>query len=364
MNTANLITLAEVRDVVKRWVDNGTCNTSRIDAVISEAEQRLWAKADWRLSRKRVRVRCQNQTFPLPLEVEKILKVDLDGSPAHVFDPAYEFMDSGPGDLDLRSLNSGYKDLVDLGEFPTQFEIPIVLTQEDDEDCTEGTVNDGFKLFAFSPYVEDCEKYVTIRGLSKTSDEIFSDQSGSFLPGEKIPINRWTAGVEGQMTGVLADYQSTTNLFSQVTRVYKEATKGPVSLFAFDSDTNYIYLLSKMIPSATVPSYRRYRITNRLVDEYGHDVTHILAWVKLRHMPAVNATDIVAIQNMAALKNMVIAIKFENENNLAQAQAYEVNAFRLLADQKLDEDSVGGTMSILDYDSQLVGRRLNRGYYF
>ena len=364
MNTANLITLADVRSVVKRWVDNGTCNESVLDSRISEAEARLWDKSDWRLSKKRIRIRCQNQSFPLPIEVAKIIKVDIDGNPANVFDAPYEFMDSGPGDMDAWRAHSGAKDVVDIGEFPTQFEIPAKLVWDPaKEDSMGGSIGPGFTLIAYSPYAEDADLNITIRGINATADEIHTTQGGVWLPGEVVPINRWSGGQEGSVVGHFDDYRHSVSLFRDIFRVYKPVTKGPVSLFAVDLATNTVFLLSKMVPAATIPSYRRYRITNRVTDKNGLAATHVLALVKLRHIPAQNPTDVMAIQNMAAIKNMIKAINFENQDNLSQAQAYEMNAIRLLADQKQDEDTPAGMMTIIDFNAQLAGRGMNHGGY-
>ena len=66
------------------------------------------------------------------------------------------------------------------------------------------------------------------------------------------------------------------------------------------------------------------------------------------------ATDILPIQNLDALKLMVIAIREENNNALEIALGYEQNATRLLNEQLGDHDVSGGTPTIIDMDYELT----------
>ena len=366
--TGNLFTLADARTFLRRFVNEGSCGTDEIDDRIAECERRLWRKPGLRLSTKRVRIRVQNQCFPLPIEAEKLVHVDVDGTPGHIFNQAYEFLTGGPGDLDYDSHSGSLRNVQDLGEFPTMFDIPVILTTTDD--CASGTVNDGFRLYAFSPYVDDGLKYVTVRGLRKTSDEIYSVQSGTDQPGEQILINQWRDGVEGEIQGHWEDMNRTTALFAQATRVYKPVTKGPVCVYAIDETNNRMYLLSKMTPETTVPSYRRYRLTHMASPQPGatatedptHDSACVLAIVKLRHVRATRATDVLCVQNLEALKNMSLAVNAENKSDYNGAQAAESQAIRLLMEEYTDREEASGMPTVINVDAELTNGYSNRGY--
>lgn len=369
--TGNLLTLADVRTQVRRFVDDGSCDNTTIDARLAEAEQRLWAKAELRLSTWRCRIHVQNQCFPLPIEVEKILHVDIDSLPSRIFNNAYEFLSSGPGDLDYITSGSGYRNLVDQGEFPTQFDIPVILTLDGTESsCCEGTYGTGYSLVAFSPEADDGLLELTIRGVDYKNDEIYSDQSGERLPGVVMKINQWSGGIEGNIVGQWTNLNVTTQAFKQITRVYKPATKGPVCLYAVDTTTNKMWLLSKMTPETTVPSYRRYRITNMACPQPGaastdpltKDCASILAIVKKRYMRPTRSTDVVAVQNVSAVRCMLIAMKWEQADDLTKSQAYEAQAVRLLHEEKLQLEQASGLPVVIDVERELSGGSVSRGY--
>ena len=376
--TGNLITLADARLACRRFVDEGSCSNDAIDVRLAEAEQRLWPKAEMRLSTKRVKIRVQNQCFPLPWEVEKILHVDIDGAPSHIFNNAYEFLQSGPGDLDYITAGSGYRNLVQEGEFPTQFDIPIVLTTPDvvlgvNTQCCDGTTGAGYQLVAFATQVDDCLDGVqlTVRGLGQKGDEVMTTVGGAWSPGERFGINRWADGIEGQVAGQWADLHLSASYFTQITQVYKPVTKGPVCLYAVDTVTNKMYFLVKMVPAATTPSYVRYRVTNMacpvppvtgdtLTDVAQHDCACILAIVKVRYMRATRADDVMAVQNLSALKLGCIGINAENRGDFNASRAAESEALRLLLEEKQNAESASGLPQILDVEASLQVR--NHGY--
>ena len=365
----NLVTLADARVFLRRFVDDGTCSLDAIDARIRECEQRLWPKADWRLSTKRVRIHAQNLCFPLPIEVDHIIWADLDGSATDLRNQAYEFLSSGPGDSDYNTQGASHRNLQDQGEFCTMYDVPVVLNIPDDAtSSSEGTVDKAYKLIAFSPYVEDGQKYITARGLGLANDEIRTEISSEWSPGEKFLINQWHLGVEGTIQGPLTNLQSTTSLYRNVTQVYKEVTKGPVTLYAWDTSGNQIWMLSKMVPQCTLPSYRRYRITGQRAAQPGaattdpatKDAACVLALVKLRYIPPVRPDDVLQIQNLSALKVMCLSINSENKLNLQEAQGLELQAVRLLTEEKQGQEQAQGVPVIIDVEARL--RAVNHGY--
>lgn len=371
--TGNLITFADAFAELKRYVDEGTCSSATFAARLAEAEQRLWEKAELRLSTSRVRIRVRNQHFPLPIEVDKILHTDIDGAPTRIFNEPYEFLSSGMGDLDYYTTGNGTKYLQDVGEFPVQFDVPVILSIEDDEtNCAAGTTDDGWTLVAFASDIEDCRLTLTVRGLDRNSDEIFTSQSGVFSPGEVLGINQWKESVEGEIFGKWSNMHISTKLFKQVLRVYKPATKGPVTLYAVNTSSNQMYLLSKMTPETTVPSYRRYRIVGHgatqpgatSTDEPVRDGSCVLAIVKKRYMRASRDTDIIAVQHIGALKNMFIGINKENAGDLNGGLGYEQNAVRILTENKQGREQANGVPTVVDVEHQLSGGAMSYGLLY
>lgn len=361
--TGNLLVLSDARTAVKQFVNGGSCDTTVIDSAIAEAEQRLWNKLRIdapRLALRRMRVRIQNRSLCLPWEVETVLHVDIDGTPAHVFGPSYEFLSAGPGDLDIRGLGTSYKDLADRGEYCTQFDVPVLLTTSatDDSICA-ATADNGYTIVAFSKYAEDATQFITLQGLDKRSDEIYTTIDSAWTRGEKIQINRWAGGVEGEIVGQWAGLYATTNLFKQITRVVKPVTKGPVSLYAVNTTTNAMYLLSKMVPDTTIPMYRRYKITNQACTS---DCAYVLLLARIRFRKATLPDDTLSIQNLSAIKNMVMALDFENKKNLASAAQYEAKALQILLEEKNIRTDSAGMPVIIDIEKQLSAGMFNHPF--
>ncbi len=366
MNAANaLITLQDARTFLRPYVDNGTCNPDILDARIAEAEQRLSVKADWRMAVRRVRVLIRNQHFVLPPNVTRIMAATVDSMPAHVFSPLYEFMAVGPGDLDTLPASALGRNVVDAGEFPTQFDVPILCVDGESTDWRRPFLS-GFYLMAFAMHADDTATPLTVRGFDEHNDEIRTGDA----PGCTVPIIRWGGGVEGRILGMPAALPKSASAYRQVSQVYKAATRGPVYLYAYDASTTAMYLLSKMGPEETVPAYRRYRATGvaaprcelqttgevRIIQ----DCASALLLVKVGWTRATRATDVLYIQNLPALKLMVMAIANENAGAAEKAEFQEMKAFKLLLDEKADKEGTTTAPLIVDMEPLLSGASLNQ----
>ena len=344
----NLYTLADARSALKQYVDNGSCDETRIDTRLDEAMRRLFNKKDIPHALHRLRVKLQNCCFPLPYFADTIVGFSIDGTPARVFGQAYEFLSSGPGDTLYPAAYGVMNNLIDLGEFPTQFDIPVA------DDNTAGRVEDQYRLIAFSTANEDRDKSITIRGYDKLLGEIewISSTSG---PGETLKINHWSGGTEGLVSGALTGQHHSTRYFRQISQVYKPETKGYVSLYAFNPSTNYMYFLAKMHPKETTPHYRRYRVTN--CDSCAHC---ILALVRLRYIKPTAAEDILPVQNLDAIKFMLMALKEEDSRAASAADVLEQKAVSLLKEQQDHQQVSAGGPAIIDVERRLSMSRINR----
>lgn len=99
----------------------------------------------------------------------------------------------------------------------------------------------------------------------------------------------------------------------------------------------YLSLMSILHPDETLPSYRRYEIPglrtacngSASVDE---DTTRqVIIMAKLRYLPVKRPTDFLIIENIGALKNMLLALTEEEANNFNSAQLYEQKALDILS---------------------------------
>lgn len=361
----NLFVLSDARAFVAQWVDNGSCNAAAIDARINEACRRLRVKADWPYTVQTVRIRTDNQQFPLPRECEKIIWCNADNNPAYVYGPAYEFLSSGPGEVKHRYSTSGFKDVVDAGWACTMYDIPPIETFPDvPANAVDRTLGTGYYLAAFSTEHGDTEKTLSMYGSNELLNNIGSGAS-AFAPGEVLKVNRWSNGVEGTIDGPLSAIAMTSKTYREIHKWVKPATAGYITLYAVNPSNNYMWLLAKAHPDDTVPSWRRYKVTNQLcsVDSstgksYGS--ANILALCKMADIKLTRPDDVLPIQNLDAIKNMVIAIGLENAMNLEGAVSYEANATRILQEQKQDAEVSGGMPVVVDIDPRFAGASCNR----
>lgn len=352
------MTLADVREFIKPFVDNGSCSLPLIDLRIAEIEERLWPEADWRLAHYRVRVLIRNQEFSLPVNVLKICAVNIDGAAATIGSRALEFSSAYAGDIDLVQQSS--RNVVDNGESPTQYDIPVLRS-------TDEAWSEGLRLCAFSTHVDDTAGFVTVRGYGPHNDEVYTTQDGVYSPGERLPINRWHFGVEGQINDMATKSVGSCD-FRSISRVYKSVTKAPVTFCAFSPTTGAVYFLSKMEPDVTIPSYRRYRLTGLAAPrvESDHSITKdcatALMLVKVGWKRAVRETDIMYIQNTAAFKFGAQAITFENAGQYDSSIAAWTLAIKTLKTQQQDRDGDISVPMVLDIGEGARMSDVNHGY--
>jgi len=340
-----LFTLAEARSQLGKYVDSGSCNAAVIDRRIQEALERLMDMEDWECARRLVRVQVQDHHFTLPQNVEKILFADVDGTNVRVFSQPYQFLSSGPGDLDY-GYSGLLKNILDKGDhWPTQFDIPATYTLGE----TEYTVT-GMHLVARSANLADVGKEVTVFGFNELGEEVR----------ETLTIRQWYQGVEGAFEGLMhpsSQYGSAT-AFKEVSRIVKVATTDYVTIMAFDPDTNFTTFLAKMLPAAGVPTFRRYSILNASTTVYNS----VLALVKLRAVAPGDDQGVLPIDSIQALKLTIMSLREENAGNLAAAVAFEQQAKRVMDDRQKSSTMTKGTSIVIDFDFDMsLGRAMNHG---
>lgn len=114
----------------------------------------------------------------------------------------------------------------------------------------------------------------------------------------------------------------------QVTRSYTAAVS-PVS--------DYLALMSILHPDETHPSYRRYEVPALRAACAGasalDDPRQVIVMAKLRYLPVKQGTDFLVIENIGALKHMLLAINEEEKGDLAKALLHEAKAEEILAQE-------------------------------
>jgi hypothetical protein len=112
-----------------------------------------------------------------------------------------------------------------------------------------------------------------------------------------------------------------TEVFSRITSIIKPVTTGDVAIYAF-GETNP---LSVFTPTDTVPSFRRYKVSSLNPD------LSVRAVCKRRFIPLEGDKDeLVVPSNLGALKLGMMAVNYENKNDLERAQDFWGKAFSTL----------------------------------
>lgn len=319
------LTVADALEYIRPHVNSGSCNDALVLQKLNAATRRLMNHPKKPLHiRRTVRFWTDKDSITLPNEIGKILHYTMDGAPAPLFSQAYEFVSGGPGDTLCKGCIAG-KYLEHLGDYyPTMFEIPNVACP----DTSAGETGPQFsevQLVAFSTEEADRGVELTIQGRGAQNEKLMTGTA----PGVALPISVWDAGIEGSFTAS-EDSPTLSDPVRDIAYVKKPITAGHVNLYTFDPDTLRMYFLSKYAPGETIPRYRRYRIT---APDYTNG-SCILAWCELAYLPATHEDEILLIQNLDALKMMVMAMEMEDERNFEFAKAHEADAYRMIDNQR------------------------------
>lgn len=166
----------------------------------------------------------------------------------------------------------------------------------------------------------DIGKTITLHG------KIYGGQPAQ----EKDSDHVWQDGITLTAT---APHISTSDNFTSITSVVREATEGMAYLYEYDTVTTALRMLAIYEPGETNPRYRVSRIqgtVNEYEDANGIHWRSIEALVKLAFIPVVNDRDFLLIDNLDALKFMIQAIKCEEANDDQTAEAKILKAVREL----------------------------------
>lgn len=172
---------------------------------------------------------------------------------------------------------------------------------------------------AYPQFPEDVGKTVTIFGKDTNGQPlVHKDSDGNYLPGHVITI--------------AAPYGSSSiEIQTPIDRVIKDTTAGQIFLYAYNATDDELEDLAVYAPDETRPSYARYRIPGC------KDSAGVMAMVKLKFVPVVNATDLVLIPSLDAIRYMMQSANLDDATDPGGADTYEAKAIRELNLQLRDE---------------------------
>lgn len=230
----------------------------------------------------------------LPREVETVLACNIGGRPALGHDQLFSFHLNGPGDFGTRCDYTWD----DVGTF-----------------CTYRDIKCPSKLVAFLDSEADEGTVIRVFGYDDQNRPLRTLVNGVYEDGYRVPTIFGYA---------LPD--SGAPYVSRITAIVKQRTSGTIRLSSFDSSTTSGTLLGVFEPDETVPQYRRIRISRGC------------SWVRIhyrkRSAAVTSINDRILLHSRPALILAMHALKFYRDTDIANGNAFEANATRLLTERE------------------------------
>jgi hypothetical protein len=304
---ASQTTLAVARDkLYKNILPGDDAFAESVKSAINDACQRLIESGKWAGTMGNVDFASVPTGYiTLPRHYGAILASRIKDHPVRIEGKYYEYQATGPGKL---STDSGVGFLIDCGFSPLETEI----------------TDAGTLRFLLNAADVDATKNIRIYGL---------DADGNVITD--------TNGVEGVNVTMSAVTINSSHTFSKVTNIVKPTTKYPV--IAQVVVATVPTQIAEWEPLETIPQFRRYKVGEIEADEAHPFVIETLC--KRRFIAAEQETDFVIPGNLQALKMAVLALKYEDENDLKAANDYWGMAYGIL-NGEMKEDRGGSKINV------------------
>lgn len=266
-----ILTVSTARSELLDVVVGGNDTEQNFLPLLNQVQERYFSLGRWPGTQIALDYSAHNGYITLPRFAGSLLGGRLNNVPAPAFGRLHEFALNGPADGDAIYRVKMFMDMGDnfctMIDLPKPSKLKLVSSEEEHN-------NVGIKLSS-------------------------ADNEG--------PVFSRPTSVK-----LLVD-ETTTEVFSSITRIVKPLTKGYLSLYAVDPDTLTETLLSIYEPGELNPSYRRYRIIGIEPDK------SITVLCKRQYVPALADSDLVYPPVIGALKHGLIALNYENNGDMERA---------------------------------------------
>lgn len=280
---------------------------------INQAQERLINSGKWGGMLREVRflVDRNGESFTLPRRMVSALAVKFHKDcltwPGRVQNVWYSYLPFTQNIQDRKSWPFwGYNlsNFSDQGDgYPTTYDSPF------EQYYVRLTVEDP----------SDAGKEVIIKGNSPSGQPLYSVINGQTAEAIQLTLTG-TSVTSAEVFG------------GQVSFVSKELTSGYVALEAVDVLTGDSFQIGYYEPGETTIALRRYKAYS------GWNLDSISAICKLRYVAAQTDSDEIVPANIGALKNALMALKFEEVADQARYQEYFNTALGLLNDELKESD--------------------------
>lgn len=284
--------------------------TSDVGERINTAVAALAGLSGWEFLRRLVRTFSATPVFSLPQGVAGLVRVCVNGRPSSIHGTDYQFLHSGPGDLE-NYIGRGYRllrtsDVADLGYSPTLFPVtePVFLA------ATSAKVDAG-----------RAQAPVTVTGLTPDGIRVT----------KKYEVGQ---GAFGQPPEYAVFSGNGDVAFMSIESVVLDAGADEyISLWGMTQNAATL-MLGHYHPSIQVPRFRQYRI------EAGPGPFDILAEVRIDPLPLVDDSDVIPIPSIEPVKLMMLYESYLTLNELTTAQQYMQQATAWLQQMQVADNTV------------------------
>ncbi len=181
---------------------------------------------------------------------------------------------------------------------------------------------DGRTIRAYVSTPLDANKTIKIFGEDNDGQMLMTKGVGAWTPGITL-----TLPSPAQPT---FPYVESTMSIRRIDRVIKDFTEGPVRLFAYNAALNVLEDVAYYEPSETNPSYERMRVETPHTGSCCGGSQSVVALVKLAYVPVFSDSDLIFIDNLDAIKLMVMSVKSEESSDWESKRFLEAECFREL----------------------------------
>lgn len=280
---------------------------------INDAVQSLAGMNGWEFLRRLVRTSSAGPVFALPQGTAGLVRACINGRPASIHATDYQFLHSGPGDLNR--IPPGFcmlapSEIADEGFLPITG--PLVRP-------TRFCVTSEYVTVPKGDLGERPQPPFTVSGVDVNGDRV----SAKYEP---------VQGSVGEYPS--ADLFTGPEFSSVESVVLGEGTDEYVSLYGLPSG-GPAFLAGRYHPSVRAPSFHMYRISGR-----GRGPFDILAEVRLEPLPMIDDDDVVPLPSLEPIKHMLLYEYNVAINEVATAQQYQQMAVAWLAQMQVTDNTL------------------------
>lgn len=186
----------------------------------------------------------------------------------------------------------------------------------------------GRTLRAYPSTPLDNNKFITVFGIDDDTGQPLMTQG----------VGGWSVGIKLQLK---TPFVESTQHVRSIERVLKDETQGPVRLYAWNAASSVLEDVAYYDASETNPNYAKTLLATQTccsTTDGSAASLGVVALVKLAFIPAKFDDDLIIIDNVEAIKNMVMCIRSEEAVDFESAAQYEQRAIRALNLDLADRD--------------------------